>query len=64
VVNHGSPGRGTRRRRPELLRDDTAALNVAGTDRDANTMRGRVIMHKDDGAWKVSARKLRRVVSE
>jgi len=42
-----------------LLRDDTAALNVSGTNWDGDTMRGRVIMRKEDGAWKVSARKLR-----
>lgn len=42
-----------------LVRGDRAALNVEGTSHDNDKMRGRVLLVRDGGAWKVGKRLLR-----
>lgn len=42
-----------------LMRGDHAALSVEGTSHDNDKMRGRVLLVRDGGAWKVGKRMLR-----
>jgi hypothetical protein len=42
-----------------LVRGDRAALRVEGTSHDNDKMRGRVLLVRDGGAWKVGKRMLR-----
>lgn len=42
-----------------LVRGDHAALDVSGTSHDNDTMRGRVLLVREGGAWKIGKRMLR-----